>query len=78
MQNAFRNPVFVTGIVAIVSVVLLLAALVISRSEHYADQRQTPPGTTFRSVTDAGARLTPTPPEPPLAPTSLMPKQIGK
>jgi hypothetical protein len=63
MKNAIRNPVVIAIIVAVIS---MAALFVIDYANLNPSRPESPPGTTFRTVNDAGATVTPTAPESPV------------
>ena len=75
MERALRKPAVIAAIVAIVSIVILL---LVDHTNLIVDRRpaQTPPGTTFHAVNDAGAVITPSPPESPIKPASPGPVPV--
>ena len=75
MEIAFRKPVVIAIIVAAVSIATML---VVDHTNLIVDRRapQTPPGTTFHTVNDAGATVTPTLPESSIRPTPPGPAPV--
>lgn len=79
MQNILRKPVVIAAIVAALGVTIMVFAL-INHTYLIVDRRlpQSPPGTTFNAVNDAGAAISPTTPESkikvlPMGPTPFEP-----
>jgi hypothetical protein len=75
MGSLIRKPVVIAAIVAVVSIATML---VVDHTNLIVDRRppQTPPGTTFNAVNDAGAAITPTQPESPIKPPLPGPKPV--
>jgi hypothetical protein len=75
MDAVFRKPAIIATIVAAFSIAILL---VVSHTNLIIDRRPppTPPGTTFNAAKDAGADVTPTPPEAPIKPTPPGPTPV--
>jgi hypothetical protein len=65
MQSILRKPVVIAAIVAAMSVATLV---LVSLTYLIVDPRppQSPPGTTFNVVNQAGAEISPSPPESPI------------
>ena len=72
MEGVLRKPAVIAAIVATVSIAIML---LVNHTNLIVDRRppQTPPGTTFNTVHDAGAEVTPTQPESPIKLPSLVP-----
>jgi hypothetical protein len=72
MESALRKPAVIAAIVATIS---LATMLIVDHTNLIVDRRplKTPPGTTFNTVNDAGAGITPTQPESPIKLPSLVP-----
>jgi hypothetical protein len=64
MASILRKPVVIAAIIAAIGVATM-AVVLVNHSYQIVDRRQpqSPPGTTFNVVNDAGAQITPTPPE---------------
>ena len=64
MKNILRKPVVIAAIIAAIGVATM-AVVLVNRTYHVVDKRplQSPPGTTFNVVNDAGAQISPTTPE---------------
>ena len=75
MEIALPKPVIIAVIVAAVSIATML---VVDHTNLIVDRRapQTPPGTTFNTVNDAGATVTPTMPESSIKPTPPGPAPV--
>ena len=75
MEAALRKPAIIALIVAAISIVTLL---VVNHTNLVVDHRppQTPPGTTFNTVNDAGGIVTPTMPESSIKPTPPGPAPV--
>jgi hypothetical protein len=75
-RRVFLRAPVIAGIVAVVSI----AIMVVSYTNLIVDwgPPQTPPGTTFNAVNDAGAEITPTEPESRIKPSSLVPTPIDR
>jgi hypothetical protein len=75
MEGILRKPAVIAAIVATVSIATML---VVNHTNLIVDRRppQTPPGTTFNTVNDAGAEITPTQPESPIKLPSLVPTPV--
>ena len=75
MEIALPKPVIIAVIVAAVSIATML---VVDHTNLIVDRRapQTPPGTTFNTVNDAGATDTPTMPESSIKPTPPGPAPV--
>ena len=75
MDTALRKPAIIAVIVAVVSIATLL---VVNHTNLIVDRRppQTPPGTTFNTVNDAGGTVTPTLPESSIKPTPPGPAPV--
>jgi hypothetical protein len=75
MEMIVRKPVIIAAIVAAVSIAALL---VVNHTNLIVDRRppQTPPGTTFNTVNDAGGSVAPTMPEPSIKPTPPGPAPV--
>jgi hypothetical protein len=82
MGIVLRKPAVIAAVIAAVSVAILL---VVNHTYLIIDRRPppTPPGTTFNAAKDAGADVTPTPPESPIkltpaGPTPVQPASPAK
>jgi hypothetical protein len=75
MEGVLRKPAVIAAIVAAVSITIML---VVNHTYLIVDRRppQTPPGTTFNTVNDAGAKAIPTPPESTIKLPSLVPAPV--
>ena len=75
MESVLRKPAIIAVIVAAVSIVTML---VVNHTNLVVDRRppQTPPGTTFNTVNDAGATAAPTMPESSIKPTPPGPAPV--
>jgi hypothetical protein len=75
MDTALRKPAIIAMIVAVVSIAILL---VVNHTNLIVDRRpaQTPPGTTFNTVNNAGGSVTPTRPDSPIKPTPPGPAPV--
>jgi hypothetical protein len=75
MEHVLRKPAVISAIVAIV---LIATMLVVDHTNLIVDRRppHTPPGTTFNAVNNAGAEITPSPPESPIKLPSAGPKPV--
>jgi hypothetical protein len=75
MESVLRKPAIIAVIVAAVSIVTML---VVNHTNLVVDRRppQTPPGTTFNTVNDAGGTVTPTMPESSIKPTPPGPAPV--
>ena len=62
MMMSFRKPVVIAAAVAVISAAVII---IINHTDLFIDRRPplTPPGTTFHTVKEAGAEMTPTQPE---------------
>jgi hypothetical protein len=76
MPSALRNPVVIAAIVATLSIATMI---VVDHTNLVVDRRppQTPPGTTFKAMNDAGARIAPSEPESPIKPPLPGPKPVS-
>jgi hypothetical protein len=76
MEGVLRKPAVIAAIVAILSIA---AMLVVNHTNLIVDRRppQTPPGTTFNAVNDAGAEIAPSQSESPIKLPSLVPVPVG-
>ena len=65
-------------IAVIVAAISIATLLVVNHTNLIVDRRtpQTPPGTTFNTVNDAGATVTPTMPEPSIKPVPPGPAPV--
>jgi hypothetical protein len=79
MQNILAKPVVIAAIIAAIGVATM-AVVLLNRTYQFVDRRppQSPPGTTFNVVNDAGAQISPTTPEskiklPPMGPPPIEP-----
>jgi len=77
MKNLLRKPVVIAAIVAAIGVATM-ALVLVNRTYHIVDRRspQSPPGTTFNAVRDAGAEISPTPPESTIKLPQMGPKPV--
>jgi hypothetical protein len=77
MERALRKPPVIAAIVATVSIAILL---LVDHTNLIIDKRppQTPPGTTFHAVNDAGAVITPSQSESPIKPASPGPAPVDR
>ena len=75
MEIVARKPVIIAVIIAAVSIATLL---IVNHTNLIVDRRppQTPPGTTFNTVNDVGATVSPTLPEPSIKPTPPGPAPV--
>jgi hypothetical protein len=75
MEGVLRKPAVIAAIVAAISIVIML---VVNHTYLIVDRRppQTPPGTTFNTVKDAGADIAPSQPESPIKLPSLVPAPV--
>ena len=75
MEGLLRKPAVIAAIVATLSIA---AMLVVNHTYLIVDRRppQTPPGTTFNTVNDAGAEIAPSQPESPIKLPSLVPVPV--
>jgi hypothetical protein len=75
MEGALRKPAVIAVIVAVISIAVML---VVDHTNLIVDRRPppTPPGTTFNTVNDAGAKVTPTQPESPIKLPSMGPTPV--
>jgi hypothetical protein len=64
MASILRKPVVIAAIIAAIGVATM-AVVLVNHTYQVVDRRQpnSPPGTTFNVVNDAGAQISPTPPE---------------
>jgi hypothetical protein len=77
MEGVLRKPAVIAAIVATVSIAIML---LVNHTNLIVDKRppQTPPGTTFNTVNDAGAEITPTQPESPIKLPSRVPTPVDQ
>jgi hypothetical protein len=77
MEGVLRKPAVIAAIVATVSIAIML---LVNHTNLIVDKRppQTPPGTTFNTVNDAGAEITPTQPESSIKLPSLGPTPVDQ
>jgi hypothetical protein len=70
MPRIFQQPVILAAIVAALSIITMG---VINHTDLVVDHRPpaTPPGTTFKTVNDAGGQVAPTQPPSPLEPPRI-------
>ena len=75
MATVLRKPVIIAAIVAAVSITTII---LVDHTNLIVDRRapQTPPGTTFNTVNDAGATVNPTRPESAIKPTPPGPAPV--
>jgi hypothetical protein len=75
MQGVLRKPAVIAVIVAAISIAIML---VVDHTNLIVDRRppQTPPGTTFNTVNDVGAKIIPTQPESPIKLPSMGPTPV--
>jgi hypothetical protein len=75
MERLLRKPAVIAAIVATVAIATML---VVNHTNLIVDRRppQTPPGTTFNTINDAGAEITPTQPQSPIKLPSLVPPPV--
>lgn len=78
MASIFQRPVTIAAMVAVFSIIVMA---IVNHTNLVVDHRPpiTPPGTTFHSVNDAGAQMTPTRPPSPLDPPRVgqLPSEQG-
>ena len=75
MAGILRKPPVIAAIIAAIA---MAAMLIVNHTNLVVDRRppQTPPGTTFNAVKDAGAESAPTQPESPIKLPPMSPKPV--
>ena len=75
MAIVLRKPVVIAAIIAVIS---MAAMFLVDHTNLIVDRRpaKTPPGTTFNAANDAGATVSPTPPESAIKPTPAGPAPV--
>ena len=76
MAHIFQRPVIIASIVAVFSIITMG---IVNHTNLVVDHRPplTPPGTTFHTVKDAGAEMSPTQPVSPLEPPRSDPAPLA-